>query len=510
MDASTAVATRVSTNAADHLLGEGRDEDAAVIEAEGQTTFGELRAAVAVLAGALRDHDVPHGSRIGILGPSSAFWVAGYLAALEGHVAVPFTDKVDAAEVAARVEKVGCRAVFLDRRYTRRYADAFGEQVVVITDAVLEQPQDSRRTPPPSHPTDPDADAALMFTSGTTAAAKVVRVTHRNIIANTDSVVDCLGLTREDRMLVVLPFFYCFGLSLLHTHLRVGGSVSLCNSFVFPEVALDQLERDRCTGFAGVPSSYQLLMRASTFLSRELPHLRSLQQAGGKLAHPLVEELVSARPGSQLFVMYGQTEATARLACLPPALALVKAGSVGREIPGVELQVLDGEGRPVAPGEIGEIYATGDNVSPGYLDDPAGSASKFPHGSLRTGDLAMMDEDGFVFVVDRVEDFIKSWGHRISSQEVEDCVMRIPDLVSAAAVGLPDPESGESVAVAVTVRPGAAITSDDVLAFAREHLPRHVAPRSATLMETLPLNANGKLDKRALRDLMGTAPHGAR
>jgi long-chain acyl-CoA synthetase len=496
----------VWTSATDHLLALGREQDPAVLEAGGETSFGALRSAVATLTGVLRDHGVPPGSRVGILGPSSTFWVAGYLAAMQEHVAVPFTDKVDPVEVAARADKVGCRAVFLDRRLARRFSGAFSDDVTVVTDAALAGPGlGGDGTPAHNpHPADPDADAVLLFTSGTTAAAKIVRVTHRNIVANTDSIVEYLALTRDDRMLVVLPFYYCFGLSLLHTHLRVGGSVSLCNSFVFPEVALDQLERDQCTGFAGVPSSYQLLLRASSFLSRELPHLRTLQQAGGKLSPALVEELVSTRPATRLFVMYGQTEATARLSYLPPDLALAKAGSIGRGIPGVELRVLDGDGTPVVPGDVGEIYASGDNVSPGYLDDPVASASKFPaDGVLRTGDLATVDEDGYLFVVDRVDDFIKSWGHRISSQEVEDCVMRLPDLVSAAAVGLPDEESGEAVVVAVTLRPGSRVTGDDVLAFARAELPRHVAPRSVAVVDRLPLNANGKTDKRVLRDLLG-------
>ena len=495
----------VWASATDHLLALGREQDPAVLEAGGETTFGALRSAVTTLSGVLHEHGVPPGSRVGILGPSSTFWVAGYLAAMQEHVAVPFTDKVDPVEVAARADKVGCRAVFLDRRLARRFSGAFSDDVTVVTDAALARPGpggDGASAHVP-RPADPDADAVLLFTSGTTAAAKIVRVTHRNIVANTDSIVEYLDLDRDDRVLVVLPFYYCFGLSLLHTHLRVGGSVSLCNSFVFPEVALDQLERDQCTGFAGVPSSYQLLLRASSFLSRELPHLRTLQQAGGKLSPTLVEELVSTRPATRLFVMYGQTEATARLSYLPPDVAIAKPGSIGRGIPGVELRVLDEHGNPVVPGDVGEIYASGDNVSPGYLDDPVASASKFPDGVLRTGDLATVDEDGYLFVVDRVDDFIKSWGHRISSQEVEDCVMRLPDLVSAAAVGLPDVESGEAVVVAVTLRPGSRLTGDDVLAFARAELPRHVAPRTVAVVDRLPLNANGKTDKRVLRDLLG-------
>ena len=143
---------------------------------------------------------------------------------------------------------------------------------------------------------------------------------------------------------------------------------------------------------AGVPSSFQLLLRASTFAQRALPSLRLIQQAGGKLPPVLIEELLAATPAARLFVMYGQTEATARLSYLPPDKLQDKSGSIGKGIPGVELRVLDESGEPVAPGERGEIYATGANISPGYYDDAEGSVAKFTPYGLRTGDLAVVDE----------------------------------------------------------------------------------------------------------------------
>ena len=184
-----------------------------------------------------------------------------------------------------------------------------------------------------------------MFTSGTTASPKAVRLTHGNIQANTDSIIESLGLRGDDRILVILPFFYCYGASLLHTALRLGGRLVLCNSFVFPETALDLLEREECTVFAGVPSSFQLLLRASTFAQRALPSLRLIQQAGGKLSPVLIEELLTATPAAQLFVMYGQTEATARLSIIAPDKLAEKPGSIGKGIPGVTLRVLDEAGQ---------------------------------------------------------------------------------------------------------------------------------------------------------------------
>jgi len=496
------------TNTCDFLLAHARPGDVAVVQAGGHSfTYRQLHDAVAGLASELASAGLPVGSRVGLVGANSFFWVASYLAVLKlGHVAVPLSDRSGPAEVRRQVDQVGCAAAFLDRRVPGNVAAALaavlGDAPVITDEAMRALPG----APPPSRECDPHADAVLMFTSGTTARPKVVRVTHANIQANTESIVGFLELRSADRILVVLPFSYCFGASLLHTHLRCGASLVLGGSLAFPQTVVDLTATHECTELAGVPSSYQLLLRASTFATRPLPSLRLLQQAGGKLAPETIEGLLAAKPSARLYVMYGQTEATARLAYLPPDRLPQKLGSIGTAIPGVELRVLDRDGRPVGPGQRGEIYARGPSISPGYLDDPEGTAEKFtPHG-LRTGDVAVVDEDGFLYVVDRVDDFIKSWGHRISSHEIEECALRLRGLDAAAAVGVADPEAGEAITLFVTPARGASISAQDVIAHCRSHLPKHKVPRSVVLVESMPLNAHGKVAKRRLRDL---AEHGA-
>jgi long-chain acyl-CoA synthetase len=483
----------------DYLLALGRERDAAVVDGARCFSYGELRQAAGRLAAELAALELPRGSHVGVIGPNSFFWVAAYLAAMKGHVAVPLPARLSAAELAQRARSADCAAVLMDRRQPREHVDALAGRMPVVTDECL---YDEGPSYWPEDTVDPGADAALMFTSGTTAAPRAVRVTHRNIAANTESIITYLGLRRADRMLVILPFSYCFGLSLLHTHLRVGGSLVVCNDFTFPETAVDMIEREGCTGLAGVPSAFQLLLRASSFASRELPSLRLVQQAGGELAQALVDELVAARCDARLYVMYGQTEATARLSYLPPELLGQKRGSIGRGIPGVELRVVDDHGDPVAPGEPGEIVARGDNVSPGYYKDPGATARKFPGGELRTGDLAVVDADGFIYLVDRREDFLKPWGHRVSSQEIECCALHMDALVSAAAVGVPDPEAGEVVALVATVRPGSTVRPDEVLAFLRDRLDRYKLPRTVHLVDALPLTPSGKVAKSQLREML--------
>jgi len=486
-------------NTSDYLLERADDASVALIEPAGRRTYGELRAAAARIAGELAGLGLEPGARVGVIGPNSLFWVASYLAIMKlGLVAVPFSLMLTPADAARNARFADCGVVLADRRQRRAFGDAFPDGTRVIFDDVLET---VGATAWPSTPAgfDDRAEAALMFTSGTTAAPKAVRVTHGNIQANTESIVEYLGLRRDDRMLVILPFFYCFGTSLLHTHLRAGGSLALCNSFTFPETALDMMEREACTGFAGVPSSFQLLLRISTFKARKLPSLRLIQQAGGKLHGVLVEELAASKPDARVFVMYGQTEATARLSYLPPEDLFRKPGSIGKGIPGVTLSVVGEDGRPVLPGQVGEILASGENVSPGYLNDPAASAEKFADGTLRTGDLATVDEEGYIYVVDRKDDFIKSWGYRVSSQEIESCVLAIPDIVSAAAVGVPDMQAGEAIVAFIAVRPGSGVSEGSVLEHCRARLGKHMVPREVRIVGALPLNPNGKVLKSELR-----------
>ncbi|NLT53233.1 MAG: acyl--CoA ligase [Actinomycetales bacterium] len=486
----------------DYLLAAGAPDDIAVVDGGSRHTYAELRFAAARLAGELSALALPAGSRVGILGPNSLFWIAGYLAVLRlGHVAVPFPDRLPADDLRRNAELVGCRAVLADRRSLRRYPTAaLGPGTAIVTDEALVR--DGGTCRPEGTVVDPDADAVLLFTSGTTSRPKAVRITHRNIRANTEAIVEYLGLRPDDRVLVILPFSYCFGASLLHTHLRVGARVVLCNSFVFPETAVELMDREECTVFAGVPSSFQLLLRAGSFASRELPSLRIVQQAGGRLPEPLIDELVAAKPRAELFVMYGQTEATARLSYLPPRLLAEKKGSIGRGIPGVELLVLDEQGRRVRPGEQGEIYARGASISPGYLGDPDGSASKLtPHG-LRTGDLGTVDEDGYVYVTGRRDDFVKSWGFRVSCPEVEACVQGLDGVTAVAAVGVPDDAAGEALVLVVVPRPGTVLLPGTVVAHCAGRLPKHMVPRAVRIVDALPLTPSGKVSRPALRELV--------
>lgn len=487
-----------AVNTADYLLNRPPSDAVAIIDADGAHTYGELRAGVNARSEALAD--LRRGTVVAVAAPNGFDWVAAYLAILAaGMVAVPIPTTLPPEEAAARIDWIGARAVFLGAREARQWGHLL--------------PPDMRKfshrkgIPEPTAASfvgvrvEADDDAVYAFTSGTTGEPRAVRLTHGNLQANTESILQYLELTSEERVLVVLPFSYVFGASLLHTHLRVGATLVIQPNVVFPQAIVERLRSERCTGLAGVPSTFHVLLRNSTFGRQPLPDLRTIQQAGGKLAAALLDELVRSQPQARVFVMYGQTEATARLSFLPPAELETRRGSIGRGIPGVELSVVTPEGVPVPAGEVGEIWAKGRNISPGYLNDPEATQRKMPEGVLHTGDLAKVDSDGYIYIVDRQEDFIKSWGFRIASQEVESAAIQLEDLISVAVVGVPDEAAGERVEMVAVKRPGTGTTEDDVIDHCRARLAKHMIPARVHFVTQLPLNANGKVSKATVRDL---------
>src|SRR2546428_63253 len=250
-----------------------------------------------------------------------------------------------------------------------------------------------------------------------------------------------------------------------------GGGVVIERRFLFREKVLRRRMETRCPGFAGVPSHYQILLRKSCFKQMEFPDLRWLQQAGGKLQAPFVRELREAKPSVRLYLMYGATEATARLSILDPDEVDARPGSIGKGIPGVTLRIVDEQGRPVAPGEMGEIVAEGENIARGYFQDPAETAATFRDDRLHTGDLATIDRQGYVTVLGRAKSFLKCGGTRMSAERFEEALLAFPDIVEAAGIGVPGGGVGEAPAGLLGARdPADGTVADPPGEFARGKL----------------------------------------
>jgi len=505
---------RFPGNVTDFLL-EGKSSDqAALLLLEGERTYGELQSAAHDVVKYLLDANGCKGDRVILISENSFFWIASYLGILRaGMVCIPLPVTTVSKEIDYILQMTGARFAFLQAGYAATNAARFCQTSVVFDRklpgssalravsfaCVCSLSAGSSTTMPTVNAYDL---AALMFTSGSTGRPRGVMISHANIMANTESIIQYLGLTRKDRIMTVLPFHYCFGTSLLHTHLRVGGSLVIDSRFMYPEKVLERMHETQCTGFAGVPSHYQILLRRSSIRKMNFPNLRYVQQAGGHLAASFIRELRGALPGTQIFVMYGQTEATARLSYLPPERLDTKLGSIGKAIPGVKLEVLDEEGRRVDPGGVGEIVAEGENIARGYWRDPRSSAKTFRNGKLYTGDIATVDPDGFIYIMGRAKDFLKCGGKRVSCRRIEEQLLELEGLLEAAVIGVPDQILGEAVKVFVVPRNGCSNGLEERLRlFCKEHMPPEFVPKEVVVVDSLPKNSAGKLFKQVLKTI---------
>ena len=438
-------------NVFDYFFQDSKSIDKDLILGRAETvSYAEIFGKSLKLSAKIRE-EIGENENILILFPNSSWFLIPYLAIFKsGNVCVPLNTDIEQKNLDYIIDQCKPSLAFISKRLKPRLNL---EGITLLDeDDLAEMTSGSGEIYKEDENFDIERLAEIIFTSGSTGEPKGVMLSHKNLIANTTSILEYLNLTAEDTIEIVLPFYYCYGLSLLHTHLRVGGSVVLNNTFIFLGSVLDDLNKYKCTGFSGVPSHFQLLLRNSTsFKTMDLPHLRYVTQAGGKLHDVFIEEFREAFPEVVFFVMYGQTEATARLSYLPPELLPEKLGSMGKGIPGVELDIFNEQGQPVAVGEVGEIVARGDNIMSGYLNDEEMTAKTLKDGWLHTGDLAQKDEDGFFFITARTKEIIKVGGNRVSPKEVESVILALPEVVDCTISGEFDDMLGEILKAEVTL-----------------------------------------------------------
>ena len=333
------------------------------------------------------------------------------------------------------------------------------------------------------HPVHDDL-ALLLSTSGSTGSPKFVRLSHTNLLSNACSIAEYLQLHPEEVPITTLSPSYTYGLSILHSHVLVGAKVALTTKTFFDRGFWDFLKSVRATSLGGVPYHYEMLKKLR-FNRMELPSLRTLTQAGGRMDVELTREFAShcARQGMRFFTMYGQAEATARVAYLPAHKALEKVGSIGGAIPGGELWLKqDHEKAPDGGDAIGELIYKGSNVSMGYAQGYADlSRGDERNGVLCTGDLARQDADGDYYIVGRLKRFLKLYGHRINLQDVEDWLAKLGHTVACAGqddlleVYLPQGTPEVAKGIKQTVVQYLKVTPGAVKIIAVDELPRSAA-----------------------------------
>jgi len=483
---------------------------------------GEVRASYVLLdtlasrfCRELRLHGLQKGDTIALLHENSLEFVAAYFGALKaGAVVAPLNTDLKPEGLQPILLELQPTAIIASASQTEKVCsckdNVFAHTAVIISDhecvsqrsgidrVTLCQIMSDRTPVDDQNVAIAEGDlACIIYTSGSTGKPKGVMLTHENIVANTRSICACLGLAERDVQMVVLPFSYVFGLSLLHTHVAVGGTLVLNNQFSFTSAVLEQMVAENVTGFSGVPSTYAYLLHRSPLraMRERLPFLRYCSQAGGHMARQVKLDLRRALPDhTQVIVMYGATEASARLTWLAPQYYIRKIDSIGKEVPGVSIQILDGEGNRLAPGELGELVASGPNIMRGYYRDPAATSRVLDADGYHTGDLGYRDAEGFLFVTGRRDNQMKVGGHRVDPQEIEDVIMESGLVVEAAVIGVADELQGISPA-ALTVPKTRGTNQEELLVFCARRLPRYKSPRHFFAVAALPKNGNGKIDR---------------
>jgi len=346
----------------------------------------------------------------------------------------------------------------------------------------------------------PNELAAIFYTSGSNGSPKGVMLSHRNLVSNTLATVEYLKLTSDDSIMVVLPFYYIYGNSLMLTHLVSGGRIVIDNRFAFPPVVLDSMIREKVSGFSGVPSNFMILLNNSNFISEKLPNLRYLTQAGGGMAPDIIRKVISAFPDKEVCIMYGQTEASPRVSYLPPEMLLDNIGSIGIPVPGVTIRVVDENGQEVPTGQVGEIIVSGDCVMTGYWNRPEEQAQVLKNGWLYTGDLAKRDENGLLYIVSRKKEIIKVGGNRVSAREIEEKLLEHGKISEAAIIGVADDILGEAIKAFVVLNDGELADIKEILDYCRVHLAIHKVPKYIEFLDALPKYQSGKVNKQKLKN----------
>ncbi|MDP1948348.1 MAG: class I adenylate-forming enzyme family protein [Nitrospirota bacterium] len=471
----------------------------AVVYKGRQWTYGGLRDLVATVKSRLSEGGFTEGDRAILWMENSPDYIASYVAVLQaGGVVVAIHPQVPVAEVVRIIRHVGATGLIASsavKHWTIDDVNSVGLRFIVKDDQVIgcRQGESTIKSP---------ADLAqIIYTSGSTGQPKGVMLTHRNLMANTKSILEYLQLTSDDSAMAVLPFMYAYGNSVMLTHLFVGGTLVIENSFLYPHVILESMMREKVTGFSGVATTYAIMLNHSSLKSYSFPALRYLTHAGGPMPSELLIRVRSVFSGARLFIMYGQTEASARLTYLPPDLLDVKKGSAGRAIPGVTLKIVKEGGAEAGVGEVGEVYASGDNIMQGYWQDPHTTADALRDGWLRTGDLGRLDEDGYLTIEGRNSEMIKSGAYRISPVEIEEVLLQHPQVHEAGVVGVDDPILGQKICAVVTLKSAGCATDQELLAHCAQGLVQYKRPKSIIVVDALPKSPSGKVLRQNLREI---------
>lgn len=482
-------------NLADLLL-DTPDDSPALVTPTVRWTRADLTAAADRVAGAVGDATQPD-DRVAILADNDEHFIVAYLGILRaGRVAVPLNPTAPRAELEGEIAAVGVALVIVG---PGQHSPAAAIPSLTTTAALDHAPITA------SAERQSNDLAVLLFTSGTAGMPKAAMLTHGNLIANIEQVQSAPGLkyVEADVGLGVLPFFHVFGLNVVLGLSLSARATLVCLPHFHRDESIAAIAQHKVTVIAAVPAIYHAWLD-STASASDFASVRLAVSGAAALG---VETIAALQERFDLRVHegYGLTEA-APIVTTTAVEAAVRPGSIGPALPGVEVRLVDHDGDDVLAGDPGEVWVRGPNVFAGYWNDPDQTARVLVDGWLRTGDIAVADDDGWLTLVDRAKDLIIVSGFNVYPGEVEEALVAHDDVVQAAVVGEPDPRSGERVVAFVVPRDGASPTATILTAHLRRRVARYKIPQRFEIVDELPQTFAGKVLRRALRDSLRSDP----
>ncbi|MFQ6132479.1 MAG: long-chain fatty acid--CoA ligase [Armatimonadota bacterium] len=473
----------------------------AVAMGEVRLSYAELDALASRAAAGLAALGVQPGDRVAVMLPNCPYFpISLFAIARAGGVVVPINPTLTPAEAGFVLADSGAQ-VLLTIAPLRQLAEAVRpnlpdlQHLLFVDEAATEAPAQA----PPLPEVAPEDLAVIFYTSGTTGRPKGAMLSHHNLVFDADACTGVLPLSEEDNFCCVLPYFHSFGATVcMILPVLVGACMTMAARFA-PRETLRLIETERCTLVAGVPAMYGLMLSLKPEETFHLSSLRIVVSGGAPLALEVAQGF-AARFGVELLEGYGPTEASPVVSCTP-AEGAHKPGSVGPPLPGVEVRIVDEQGREAPLGEVGEIVVRGQNVMQGYYRQPEATAATVRDGWLYTGDLGRLDEDGYLYIAERKKDLVIVGGLNVYPREVEEVVHQHPAVAEAAVIGVPCPLRGEAPVACVVLADGQQADERELIDHCQERLAPFKVPRRVVLYEELPRSATGKALKRELREI---------
>jgi O-succinylbenzoate-CoA ligase len=468
---------------------------------EGETiTYGQMAERSAALAAGFAAHGVGRGDVVALLSHNCPEMLETIFAANHlGAIAMPINWRLAAPEVRYILEHSQAKALVCDDAM-----QPLADEASTGLDLLRAQTTRFAELRDPANatahaPCEPDQLHRLMYTSGTTGRPKGVMLSHANLAWKNLAHLVEFGFTSDDLGLACGPLYHVGALDLTTTTLIAAGATVIVHRQFDAAAVVDELERSRVTTVWLAPAMVNAIMALPDVEQRDLSSVRVIINGGEKMPIPLIERIQRTFPSAWFADAYGLTETVSGDTFLDRASIIAKLGSVGRPCLHLELDVWDEEGRSMAPGERGEIVLRGPKVFQGYWRDAEATERAFAGGWFHTGDIGVRDEEGYVWIVDRLKDMILSGGENIAGSEVERVLYEHPAVLEAAVVGQPDPKWGEVPVAYVVLREGAEATADELVEHCRSQLAKFKVPKAVSFLAALPRNPSGKVLKRELR-----------